>query len=385
MATGTASITDLAKYINAGLPTLMNTETKPGEFYEMPLLDEMEEGIEAQGGYQYRYPLQFGQHSTAIEYVDGMEQLNFEVQDVTAVAYDSLKSFAQVAVVTFKELRELGTAPESVSLAKQRKESAELYMRRGVHQRLLGYTGTGDVSTPFLSLTTLNGWDYSTGILEAAAPGSQTHSVSNVSKATFSFAKMMSNQFADAGGDAQLNLRNAFISMSTPVRMINGNKNMLSKGRRCFWVSSEAAYNNLTRVLYPQEQYIKREDTMKAAGQFEYLNVSGLDVIPTYDMPNAGTNSTARPISMYLFDTGSLHWLTRNETGSLSTKGSGWVTPTGKQYFSWAGAFREYGNGYNILYDVIAFEGNLLAIRKNTGRLNLSRCGILLDADDWGS
>ncbi len=381
-----ASITAPALYINTALPRLMSTKTSPGEYVDKPLMDELDASPEYQGGYQFRYPVQFGQHSRAIEYITGMEQLDFEVSDVSAIGYDDVKLFAQPAVITFKELREQGTSPELVSIAAQRVASVEEYAKRGIQQRILGYTGSEAVNDGnFSSVHTLNGVDYSDGFLEAAAPGSQTHVIHQISKATYSFAKMMSNQYADVGGDAQTNLRNAFIAMSTPVRMINGTKNMLGKGSRCFWLASQQGNDNLTRALTAQEQYTSRDFSEKAAGQFNNLVVSGLEVMPTFDMPNAGTSTTAKPISFYLVDSAAIHILARNETGSATTKGPGWITPTGKQWFTWNGAFRSYESGYNILYDVCSFELQLMAIRKSTGRLNLSRCGIIVDANDWGS
>lgn len=149
--------------------------------------------------------------------------------------------------------------------------------------------------------TALNHWngvDYTAGFAEAAAFGSQTHSIGGVAKSSagVSTNPLLQNQWVDGGNS--VNSRGIMAATLTTANIMTNAPDSLSKKR--FGISTQqcwSAYAQLdgTRVLNSSDP------KTASVGAVQALMVGGVPVKPSPYMPTTGTNTTATPISMYWF------------------------------------------------------------------------------------
>lgn len=191
--------------------------------------------------------------------------------------------------------------PKQIDLLERRTKSTEMGLKQEWEDQSLQ-----DNQPTMSDLLPINGFDSTTGFLEAAAVGSQTNTVHNVSKATFSTLPGFQNQVFDIADSFSSNGLVGLYDMSTRVKLL------APDGTKLKWYASVAGTNNIKRALNSQERYLSSD---KLDGGRRVLTYDDIPIVTTDAMPNAGTATTANPWTFLLQD-----WDSMGFVGQ-----SGWV------------------------------------------------------------
>jgi len=246
------------------------------------------------GGTKIVVPLGIGEHSKTTRMRTGFEYIDLSVSDVFIPAqYDWGSIRRPVAISSEEEFVNQGEAAVLSILEGRTKMTANALRREFVKQMVVGgVPGWEDWNT-------LNGVDYVTGFLENRASGTQSNSVGGVSKATYSSKPGWQNQAYDGLGSFNLNGLAGLYDIKVEMKSLSGG-DMAGK----VILGSRAGFKNLKRSLNAYERYV---DQTKIDGgrMVEYWDGTQIEV--EHDMPNAGTLSTADPVSFIFLDMNDIH------------------------------------------------------------------------------
>jgi hypothetical protein len=281
-------------------------------------------------------PLGFGEHSKTTRMKTGFEFIDLSVSDVFVPAvYSWAHVVRPVAISTEEEL--INTGEEAIlSIVESRvKQTANALKRDFVKQIVQGsVAGWEDWST-------LNGVDNATGFLEKLASGSQTNTVGGVSKATFSTKIGWQNQIFDGSGSFNGNGLAGLYDLNTETKVLGEG----DEGNGRVILASRAGIKNLKRSLAAYERYIDSEK-LDGGRMVEYWD--GMMIHVEFDMPIAGTFTTADPITFYLLDLNDIYCL-------WDPKGYFDLTP-----------FEKVSGNYDVRSALLRVRGQLIAKKLGT-------------------
>ncbi len=239
------------------------------------------------GGAVILEPWLIDEHSDPTAISTGYETINLNVRDVDVAAQFTWFTAIMPVVIAGQEER-INRGPGAVASILERRKDAVM---GGFHRKFVRQTFIGDVAQ-FSDLNTWNGVDYSTGFLEEDAVGSQTNSIGGLSKSTYASLPGAQNQRYDAAGSFNSNGIAAMIHINQKIRA----RHPMNMGPDA-WFMSEAFSQNMKRSLQSYERYVGGADGVDAGKLYAVW-----DGVPCYTetyMANAGTNTTADPISAY--------------------------------------------------------------------------------------
>jgi len=244
------------------------------------------------GGTRIVVPLGFGEHSSTTRMQTGFERIDLTVEDVFKPAqYDWGHVVRPVAISSEEEMTNQGDAAVLSIIESRTKMTANALKREFVKQIVQGsQTGWEDWNT-------LNGVDVTSGdhqgFLEQDAVGSQGNTVGSVSKSTYSSKTGWQNQIFDGAGSFNSNGLAGLYDLKVEIASVspNGDPNVI--------LASRAGFKNLKRALQAHERYVD-QSKIDGGRLVEYWD--GVQINVERNMPNAGTNTTADPISFYMLN-----------------------------------------------------------------------------------
>lgn len=229
----------------------------------------------ANAGSRFLIDWEVQDHSSTTQHVTGYETVDMDVQPTLIPGTDNwffclspiAMSWVDTALNTGKNKR--------IDLWKTRVENTEKRMRKEFETQILRGTVAG-----MSDLITWNGSDFSTGIIEPDAVGSQGNTIHGVSKATYSSLPGMQNQVADIQGDFSANGLSALRDLHTELQEITDDATMLEG------ICSLAGAKNYGRSVQSQERYIDARDAVRLD-----VVIAGMRYKISQLMPNNGTTT----------------------------------------------------------------------------------------------
>ena len=276
---------------------VLNKEETDLLFETTPLFDHQKKAHGGEGKPSYPggstiiEPLVVDEHSDATQLSTGYEAINLSVREVLKPAqFDWFEAVVPIVISGSEERKNRG--PQAVlQILEARHAAAMGGFRRNFCQQIIA----GNVAS-MSNLNTLNGVDYtgaSGGFLEEDAVGSQANSVGGVSKSTYSSLVGWQNQRATASGSFNANGLAAFDDVNVEMRQYS------PSGPPSVGLVSKSAFKNLKRALRAYERYVN-EKTLDGGRMM--LEWDGAPLEVEVNMPNAGTNTSANPISAYFLN-----------------------------------------------------------------------------------
>tara|TARA_R110002167_G_C12639516_1_gene648251 strand:+ start:117 stop:1175 length:1059 start_codon:yes stop_codon:yes gene_type:complete len=320
-----------------------------------PLLSEMErvhgkgQPFKSVGG-KWNGSFQTKDHSQGTARRTGFEQLNLTVQSTRSTMLLNAAEVSYPILVSATEQDETGGADGTYELGADRAASTMGFAKRSLEKHLLigGMAGFDD----FL---TLNGVDYSDGLLEGSGPGTQSNNIGGFSKATWSSLPGANNQVFDIGGSFNS------AGLAGLYRVINRTKNRATDelSGLCA-ILSENMFENYKRSVQAQERYVMvdNKDTVDALNMG--LMINGMKAMPSTYLGSSPVGG-ANVISGMVIDLKAIYfcWSKIVRDGFLNMS-----------------EFKDIGNGYNI-------KGAELLIRGQLWPKSWGSSGILLNGEQF--
>ena len=249
-----------------------------------------------EGGQFFIEPLQFDEHSVTTQLSNGYELINLAVVSVGTPLRDEWGFWVRPVVISEKDRWQNRGSAKIYDKAKERTRTVIAGMRREQHKRIWGSGGTG-----LTDLNTLNGIDYTDGVLEELAVGAQTNDVHNVDKGNYQSSLGWQNQIYDAAGSFNSNGLLGLTAVSTQAKSLLGSAEREGGAEDMQWYVHPTPFTWLKRAVRGQEQYMPKSGTAFDPGVAEFM-YDGIPVAINRDMPIAGASSTADPMSIALID-----------------------------------------------------------------------------------
>lgn len=242
-----------------------------------------------EGGSRIIQPVTLAVHSNTTALDSGYERIDLSAADVSRPAvYDFAHVVKPVVISMEEELINAGKA-RVIAMAEMRTKSVANEMRREFVKQLVA----GGVPQWQNKWSTLNGVDYATGFLEENAVGSQGNSVGGLSKTTYALTTGWQNQSFDGLGSFNANGLSGLYDIKVETNAVS------ASGPLDIILASKNGFKNLKRTLQAQERYM--DDSKLDGGRMaQFWDGVRIEVEP--QMPNAGTNTTANPISFYFLN-----------------------------------------------------------------------------------
>lgn len=249
----------------------------------------------ATGGERMIIPLNFTRHSQTTQLQSGYEPINLAVQAPLTPAHEDWYDGIRPVVISGHEERINRGTNKILDLAAVRTKDTEAGMYLDFQQQSLigGFSNYSD-------LLSLNGIDNADGPFEGAAYGSQSNTVHNVSKSTYATSVGWNHQYADCANSASANLLVSMYDMMTRIKVLCEDPGKL------IWYLSIACATNIKRALNSFERYLSQAEL---DGGKRVLTFDGTPIREVKDLPNAGTSSTAKPMSALLVSWGDLQFV----------------------------------------------------------------------------
>lgn len=233
-------------------------------------------------------------HSRATRVSNGYERWDDYIQPTLQPGYQTWAIVVQPVMISEVDEGKNSGKAKIIDLLRQRTENVYRHKQRQLQRVLLkgpAVSGTWTGVPGWEDFLTLNGADSTTGIIEAAASG--TNTLHNVSKATYPATShpRFHNGFRDAAGSASTNLLHNMYGLG----VLLGIKDGTPKASESKWYVSENCANWLKRALRPQEQYVGSDQLDDGKRMVTMYN--GTPLVPTFDLPNLGSATTANPWS----------------------------------------------------------------------------------------
>lgn len=242
-------------------------------------------------GHTLVIPWDVQRHSESTRMVTGYEAVNMTVQQVMKPGRDEWAYVVSPVVWSIRDEKQNSGKARKISLIERRTKDTDLRMLKEFETRLLSATGNA-----WADLNTLNGSDTTTGFFEEVAVGSQTNTVHDVSKGTYSSLVGFQNQAEDVGGSPSTLLLDKIRLQNLKIK----DACMDPTNLRGF-VSISAA-NQYNKIVGGNERYTGDERD----GARDKVLAGGLLYQPTSALPNAGATTTGDPWSFLTIDMGAV-------------------------------------------------------------------------------
>jgi hypothetical protein len=296
-----------------------------------------------------------GDHSKATRVQTGYERWDDSIFATLKPGHEQWAIVVQPVMISeVDEGRNSGKA-KIIDLLRQRTQNVYRHKMRQLQRvavRGPAASGTWTGVPGWEDFLTLNGADSTTGIIEAAASG--TNTLHNVSKASYPATThpKFHNSFRDSAGAAGTNLLHNLNGINTNLVIKDGEPSP----SECANYMSENGANWLKRALQPQEQYTSEDiDT----GKRRVLTYGGVKIKPTFDLPNSGSATTTNPWSSLL-----MNW----KRGVRLRCKTGWVMDWTK--------FAEIPGTVGVRAAICRTWGQFVALEPGL-------CGLIVDAEAY--
>jgi hypothetical protein len=277
------STTSLTYLINS-----RQMQDRPRHFANDVIKHKAEDGE----GHTVVIPWDVQRHSSTTRMITGYEAVNMDVQTVMKAGRDEWAYVLSPVVWSVRDEEQNSGKAKKISIIEKRTKDTDLRMLKEFEQRLL------QANVPaWADLNTVNGFDTTTGFFESGTPGTQSNTVHEISKGTYSSLPGFQNQAGDVGGTASTTLLDQLRLMNLRIREITEDPTKL------MGYASIAGANQYGKLVTANERYTGSE---RDAGRIEVL-INGLKYTVTSALPNAGAGAggTANdPWSFLLLDHG---------------------------------------------------------------------------------
>jgi len=227
----------------------------------------------ADGGERFLIPWDVQEHSITTQHVTGYETVDMDVQTVLKPGTDTWFFCVSPVVWSWVDQAKNSGKNKVIDIWQTRVENTEKRMRKEFETQLLRGSVTG-----MSDLIPLNGVDFSTGIIEQDAVGSQANTIHNVAKSSYSSLVGFQNQVADIAGDFSANGLSALRDMHTELQEVTDDPVKLEG------FCSLAGAKNYGTTVQSNERYIDSRDAVRLD-----VVIAGMRYKISSLMPNAGT------------------------------------------------------------------------------------------------
>lgn len=313
--------------------------------FHMLMKDSFGEGKPSESGGAVLFQgIQFGEHSQVSEMIVGMEPVSLGVVDVLKPAQYNWYMGVMPIVISKREM--MTNRGKDQLLNKVDELTRNVY---GAFRRRLEQAITVGNQAGFSQLVSLNGVDYTTGLLEENAYASQTNSPGGLSRATYQYSGWL-NQREDAGGSISTGGWAALTDLQTKAQ------NRSETGGPKGIIASEAYYAGLLRLIQANVRYGSEKTIDGRPARIEW---GGAPIYSSSYMPNAGTTTTATPISAYAIDTDQIHLIWHEN-----------------------GYYKPDDDGFSIISGTTAYALHLTAMCQLVGK-GFGGSGIVVNAESF--
>jgi len=253
---------------------------------------------EKSGGERMIISWRMNRHSSTTQLSTGYEPINLTVQPVGTPGWEQWCDAIRPIVISGHEERLNRGEAEIVSILESRLQDTEQGFRAEFEEQcLLGNVGS------LSDMVTLNGTIDNTGLLEDAAPGTQTNVIHHVDRSLHQNAPGFQNQFGDAGGLATAHIPTLY-DMVVRINRLLGVAGTTKNGIRGY--QSVAAANQMKTVLFDQERYLTEKE-LDGGKMVRYFSGMPLEIT---DLPTAagGTAPVGDNVSYMFIDHGQLRF-----------------------------------------------------------------------------
>lgn len=236
-----------------------------------------------QGSFKLVVPIETAEQTTSTQITTGWEPVNMAVQEISQQAQYDYSRVVRPVLISGKEETSNRGEKAIIQLAEARHKAAIAAMMRELNRQIV----QGGVSA-FSSVTSLNGnsnfGGLSTGLLQAAAVGSQTNTVGGLTRGS---VVGLNNQFLDGGGTVADIIKNLYTLEARASTLLPAGGD---GGRFHLTLASMDAYAAYRNGLFANERFIDAR-SLDAAGVQSLAFSSGV-MMPDRDIGFGQTNTT---------------------------------------------------------------------------------------------
>ena len=227
-------------------------------------------------GHTVVIPWDVQRHSSTTRMITGYEAVGMDVQTVMKSGRDEWAYTVSPVVWSIKDEKQNSGKAKKISVIERRTRDTDLRMLQELETRVLSATGDS-----WADLNTVNGFDSSTGFFESAAAGSQTNTVHDISKGTYSSLPGFQNQSGDVAGSASTNLLDQIRLMNLRI------KDATDDPTKLMGYASILGANQYNKIVGGNERYTGDERD----GARTKVLAGGLLYTVTSALPNAGAGA----------------------------------------------------------------------------------------------
>ena len=257
-------------------------------------LEKMGKISNQDGGHQVTVTWVIGNHSTTTQLSTGYEPLNLDATRVLKPGFDTWYYGQRPIIISQKDEDINSGRAQMISLIDVLTKETHLAYRAQFEQQTL----QGNVAL-LSDLNTWNGFDFTTGFLEATAVGSQTNTLHGVARTAFQTLPHFQNQRADHGGSFSANALRDWDSAGVDIDDITA-QSMESKKRMYL---SKAGIKNYKRAVGTAEVYQHSSSGAPELNAGRRPAAFGdYDIVVTSVLPNSGDTTTGSPWTAVMVD-----------------------------------------------------------------------------------
>jgi hypothetical protein len=240
-------------------------------------------------GHTVVIPWDVQRHSESTRMITGYEAVNMTVQTVMKAGRDDWAYVVSPVVWSIRDEKQNSGKAKKIGILEKRTRDTDLRMLHELETRVLSASGAS-----WADLNTINGFDSTTGFLEAGS--SQTNTVHEISKGTYSSLVGFNNQRGDVGGAASTNLLDEMRLMQLRIKDATEDPTKLG----CY--ASILGANQYNKIVGGNERYTGDDRD----GARTKVLAGGMLHTVTSALPNAGTTTTNDPWSFLTVDYGAI-------------------------------------------------------------------------------
>tara|TARA_R110002020_G_scaffold228410_4_gene439162 strand:+ start:106 stop:1176 length:1071 start_codon:yes stop_codon:yes gene_type:complete len=288
-------------------------------------------------GHKWIGSFQTGDHSTATRRRTGFEQMNLTFSGVlTPMVLTPAEVSYPIGISAVEEDLNGGDL-QTIELASRRAKAVMGEAKRQFEKQMI----QGGVAQ-FEDWNTLNGANSSfttSGLLEAAAAGSQSNTIGGFNKGTHSALPGANNQFFDIGGSFNTS---GLVGLYRTIIAAKARSTDDLSGLTV--ICSERGMENYKRTLQASERYMVSSGSEGLDGANLNLMIAGVPAHVSTFMPTSSMAGMTQDLSFYLIDMNAIYVQ--------------WSKVLRDGYFSMSD-FENVGNGYQVRVAEILCRGQL--------------------------
>jgi hypothetical protein len=236
-------------------------------------------------------------HSRATRVTTGFEVFDDFAQTTLTPGFQTWGIVVQPVFISSVDEQKNNGKAAVLKLLEERVKTVETHFKRQFQQVLLrgpAASGTWPGVPGWEDFLTLNGADGSTtGLIEAAASG--TNTLHNLNKGLFPATthEQFHNFFRDLGGTFSTTGLNGLYASIVDAQIKEGDPN----GKESKWYWSRLFCELAKRSIRTLEQYVSNSGNEDDGSRVAHMVYGGIPVRPTVELPSSGSGSTSNPWS----------------------------------------------------------------------------------------